>query len=175
MKKITFITALLLGTLFSQAQIKLGGKVTYGSDIESIGIGAKGLYEIDDEWDVSGELVYFFGEDESRGGGVEVESNLFTINADAHYNFDINVDQLGVYALGGLNIAFWEATTSTPSIPSLGVPGGESEVDGSEVGLNLGGGAIYELQENISLFSELKFVVGDFDQVVFSAGVLFDL
>ena len=174
MKKIIFITVLLLGTMISQAQIKLGGKVAYGSEIESIGIGAKGVYELNDQWDLSGELVYFFGDDESRGG-FEVERSLFTINADAHYNFDINVDQLGVYALGGLNIAFWEVTTSTPSIPSLGVPGGESEVDGSEVGLNLGGGAIYELQENISLFSELKFVVGDFDQVVFSAGVLFDL
>ncbi len=166
MKKIIFIAVLLLGTIASQAQVKLGGKIAYGSEIESIGLGAKGVYELNDQWDLSGELVYFFGDDETIGG-VEVETSLFTVNADAHYNFDISSDQFGVYALAGLNISFVEASTNF-----LGV---ETEVSDSEVGLNIGGGATYELQDNISLFSELKFIAGDFDQVVFSVGVLFDL
>lgn len=59
MKLIQFTFFLLFISSITNAQVKIGGKLSYGSEIESLGIGAKGVYDIDESFSVSGELNYF--------------------------------------------------------------------------------------------------------------------
>jgi len=46
-------------------------------------------------------------------------------------------------------------------------------VSSTKVGLNIGGGARYAIAPNISLYSEIKYILSRFDQLVISAGGLY--
>lgn len=178
--KITLV--LLLITTVANAQFKVGGKLSYGSEIESLGIGAKAIYELDENFSLSGELNYFFGSNTNSTinvegfdiGEQEVETSLTTLNTDLHYNLS-NLNDLSLYAIGGLNFSFYSTeSTSDNNIPGVG---GQSSFDNSEtfIGLNLGIGGSYPITNNLDVISELKYIINDLDQIVFSAGIVYSL
>lgn len=184
--KITII--LLLFTTVSNAQFKIGGKLAYGSEIESLGIGAKAIYELNEKISLSGELNYFFGSNtsstistsstiNSQGfniGEQEIKTSLTTLNTDLHYNLS-NLNDLSLYAIGGLNFSFFSTELSSENNFS-GVEV-QSSFDNSEtfIGLNIGIGGSYPITNNLDVFSELKYIINDLDQIVFSAGIVYSL
>jgi len=164
----------VFSSLALSAQVKLGGKLAYGSEIKSIGIGAKGIYELNDTFSLSGELLYFLGDKEESsilGISTETKTSSIALNTDLHYN--LLDDTFKVYALGGLNFVNFSSKVTTSS--TFGIGGLDVDSSGTFIGLNLGIGGLYEISDNLNLVSELKYVLGDFDQVVLSAGVLFNL
>lgn len=178
--KITLV--LLLITTVANAQFKVGGKLSYGSEIESLGIGAKAIYELDENFSLSGELNYFFGSNTNSKinvqgydiGEQEVETSLTTLNTDLHYNLS-NLNDLSLYAIGGLNFSFYSTELSSDNnFPGVG---GQSSSDNSEtfIGLNLGIGGSYPITNNLDVISELKYIINDLDQIVFSAGIVYSL
>ena len=178
--KITII--LLLFTTVSNAQFKIGGKLAYGSEIESLGVGAKAIYELNEKISLSGELNYFFGSNtsstiSSQGfniGEQEIKTSLTTLNTDLHYNLS-NLNDLSLYAIGGLNFSFFSTELSSENNFS-GVEV-QSSSDNSEtfIGLNIGIGGSYPITDNLDVFSELKYIINDLDQIVFSAGIVYSL
>ena len=71
-------------------------------------------------------------------------------------------DRFDVYPLAGINIAI------------VSVKNDLLNLDASEtkVGLNLGGGGQYEINDLLTAFAEIKYVISDFDQLVIGGGIL---
>lgn len=161
MKKLFGLFILMvLVSLSSQAQdLRLG--MTYGGQIEKLGLQIGGQYGITNEIDLAAGLSWFFP-DETSGGGVDVRSNFWMIDVDGHYNFDMG-SGLRLYPLAGVNF-----TTARVKINS-------NSSSNSEIGLNIGGGAAFQLSDPLAAFAEIKYILGDADQAVFGFGILFSL
>jgi len=181
MKSIIITLILLSITTAANAQLKAGGKLSYGSEMESLGIGAKAIYKLNENFSLSGELNYFFGITTTTANifmgqnfsSSEVVTGLVTLNTDLHYNIYIsNSNNLRFYGLGGLNFSFYGSeVTAQNSIT------GSTSADNNEtfIGLNLGIGGGFSLTDKLDLISELKYIISDLNQIVFSAGVVYSL
>lgn len=159
MKKLLSITGLVLGIIFftntsvlAQNDFKLGAGLAYGSEVEAIGIQAGAVYDFTEEISGAADFIVFFPDN----------YDWWELNVNGHYRF-LAEDNVMVYGLAGLNYATL----------SVDVPGGGSFSD-SELGLNLGGGAEFGL-DFANLYTELKYVVGNADQLAISAGLRFAL
>ncbi|MDN5216863.1 hypothetical protein QQ020_32630 [Fulvivirgaceae bacterium BMA12] len=161
MKKSAFLTITFVAIFVfaqireSKAQIKLGGGLAFGTDIETLGISARGLIPVTDVIDVVPNLIYFFPNDL----GFDIDQRLFEFNGDAHYNFEGN-GTIQPYAKAGLNICFF----------SIDNPVGE-EFNETDIGLNLGGGLNFSIG-SVETYGEVKYTIG-IDQLVLGGGVLF--
>ncbi|QSE96408.1 outer membrane protein [Fulvivirga lutea] len=154
MKK-TFLLALFLTiAISSMSQRRIGGNLVYGTEIEEIGIGAVGEFFFNDNLAIAPSFNYYFAED---------PVSFWELNANINYYFSES-GAVSAYALGGLNLARVSV--------DLG-PFGESS--DTELGLNLGAGANFDVGDSIIPFAELRFVLSDFDQAVFAFGVKFPL
>jgi opacity protein-like surface antigen len=78
--------------------------------------------------------------------------NVTAIDADAHYYFDV-LEDLDFYGLGGLEIASGSGNT--------------------DLGLNLGAGLDFNIQDNLDTFAEAKFDIGGLDAFIVTLGVYF--
>ncbi|OSY88943.1 hypothetical protein WH52_04570 [Tenacibaculum holothuriorum] len=159
MKKLTFTVLFLILSATAFSQTKLGAQLVYGTNTE-FGAGAKAIFSITDKINLSPSINYYFGK---SAAGV-ASTSFFEVNADAHYSFESD-DKLTFYPLVGLNY-----TRSKASVSVLGV-----SASTSSFGVNLGGGLNYDLSSSITGLIEAKYVLGNLDQAVFTAGVLFNL
>lgn len=151
-----FLITLCLVMTFSslQAQLKLGGGVGYGFDIEELGILVRGAYPITEEITGNGTFLYYL-----VGDGL----SLWELDLDGQYNF-YATDAFSAYGIGGLQIA--RASVDLGSIGSA---------SDTEIGFNVGGGVNLGISEAIDFFGELRFSIGGTEQLLVAAGVLFAL
>lgn len=143
--------------------MQLGGGFAFGSEIENFGIRVDGTYDFTEQIRGAANITYYFPDDYVWG-----ERKLFTVNANVHYQFDVESD-LNVYGIGGLNLSFlsWDYASGVQGVQ------GADDSD-SSLGLNLGGGVQYPVDFG-NLFGELNYTIGDFDQLVLAAGVRFPI
>lgn len=154
----------LLTNLHAQEENKIGVLAAYGSEIESLGLGANAEFPVLENLAIAPSIIYYFPRDEYG-----VKWRWLEINANANYYFVRNQD-LGVYALGGLNYSSIKVSYDE----SAGFGSNSSASDG-EVGLNFGAGANFNLGGKITPFTELKYVLIEGGQLVAAAGVKFRL
>lgn len=143
MKKIILMAVMCVMTVSAMAQIKsIDVKGNLRGDF---GLGVGITMPLQENIDFSPNFNYYF-----------TEGTIFTIDADFHYNF--NLDQnWTVYPLIGL---LW-----FHSAPEIGE-------DYNKIGANIGGGARYHIDSQWAVFSEAKYQwVSDFDETFFSLGV----
>jgi len=154
MKNIIKIVGIaLLMTAFTQnstAQTSLGGGLTFfkhtgGSDL---GLNLKAGFGLSETMEISPSFTYYFVDG----------FTAFDINADFHYLFG-DEGSFRFYPLGGIN--FYRASANGFS--------------SSEIQINIGGGVKYPLNDSMNLFGEGKYMIGDADGLVFSAGILFNI
>ncbi len=145
------------------AQWNAGGGIAFGSEIERIGFTAKATYSINDEWEGSGGFTYFIPRDFG-----DFDWTVWTINADAHYLKNMS-EKFTLYGLAGLNFTNW--SVDHVNFGGFDFGGG----GGTNLGVNVGGGSYLNFKENLKGFAELKYVIGNFDQLVLNAGILFGL
>lgn len=173
MKKLSIIIFTgLIGLLFigeANAQLtKAGVGLMYGSEIEQLGLRGDLSYQINEEFSIVGDLGIYLPDETDLGNGNELTITWWELNANAHYQFYIDeAEEFTAYGLGGLNLTNVRVKADGPNVGS----GSESE---TELGLNLGAGAEYQLNF-AKLFGELKFVVGDADQLNLAIGLRFDI
>lgn len=134
------------------AQFSAGASLVYGADLEDLGIQVKGLYQINDTWRGTADLIFYFD-------GVE-DLNVTEINLNANYLFG-DMESVAPYALAGLNIL------------RVGTSFDGTSFSVSEVGINIGGGVNFPISEALVGAAELKYAIGDADQLVIGAGVVF--
>ena len=146
----------IMGNAFAQKGIQAAGvHLSYGTEIESFGIGLKYQYNITDNIRLEPSMNYFF-----ENNGID----QFDINANAHYLFPM-ASNVRVYPLAGLTFARW-------SFPQL--IGGKFSNDATRLGINFGGGAEMDITDKLMLNFELKYqFVNDFDQAIFNLGIAY--
>ena len=146
----------IMGSAFAQKGIQAAGvHLSYGTEIESFGIGIKYQYNITDNIRLEPSMNYFF-----ENNGID----QFDINANAHYLFPM-ASNVRVYPLAGLTFARW-------SFPQL--IGGKFSNDATRLGINIGGGAEMDITDKLMLNFELKYqLVNDFDQAIFNFGIAY--
>lgn len=161
MKKLLLLsgfTALLLFTIKEDASAQLGGGagVAFGSDIEQVGLHGDLYYRLPSQpaIRVGGGLIYYFPK--TTNG---VDHDFFELNLNGNYIF-YEEFMFKSYGLAGLNYSRAKVSAGN---------GSHSE---GEIGLNLGVGGEYDFGPLLG-FGELKYVVSEFDQAVFSIGVRF--
>ena len=160
MKKIIIATLLFIGflgfTQNSMAQAQLGGGLVLGFDIGAVGINLRGDIPVTPEIDVVPGFIYYF----------ESDISIFEFNANGHYNFAAG-DVVQPYALAGLNISRFEYDDEFSRFAGF-------DIDGTDVGFNLGGGINFELG-SINAFTEGRLLLGGFEDFSITAGVLFPI
>lgn len=156
MKKLIVLFSMMffiMGNAFAQKGIQAAGvHLSYGTKIESLGIGVKYQYNITDNIRLEPSMNYFF-----ENNGID----QFDINANAHYLFPM-ASNVRVYPLVGLTFAKWDAGKDM------------SAGDVTRLGVNAGGGAEMDITDNLMLNFELKYqFVSDFDQAIFNVGIAY--
>ena len=158
MKKIlTLVCVMLMGIGFAQAQVHQGEtaagiNLVYGSEIESMGIGARFQYGILDQLRAEVGFNYFFEHN---------HLSWWDVNVNAHYLVGLWNNQLYIYPLAGLNYTMVNYK-------------GDLDVKGEEnhVGPNLGAGIEYEITEHFGVNFEYRHtIVRKVDQGVFGLGL----
>jgi len=179
MKAYTLILTFLLVGLLSYssfAQLKIYPGLTYGSEIETFGVTLGSEYFVSSKVSITPDFIFYFTNKDTRTIGsdiIETKTKLWELNGNVHYYF-IDKSNIGFYGLGGLNyskVGFEYKETNGDS----GLVETQFEIGDGEIGLNLGVGANFSIHKNFTPFTELKYVAGSTDQVVFSGGVKFDL
>lgn len=158
MKKIIVLIGMmffLVSSTFAQKGIKaVGGHFSYGTDIESVGLGLKFQYNITDNIRLEPSINYFF-----KNEGVE----QYDINANAHYLFPL-ASNIRIYPLAGLTFARWNFEYKIEGFST----------DVSRLGVNLGGGVEMDITDNLLINCELKYqYVSDFEQAIFNVGIAY--
>ena len=158
MKKIlTLVCAMMLGIGFANAQVHqgetaVGLNLVYGSEIENLGVGARFQYGVLDQLRTEVGFNYFFEKN---------HMSWWDVNINAHYLLGLWNDKLFIYPLAGINY------TMVDFKGDLNDMGEENHV-----GLNLGAGVEYELDEHFGVNFEYRHtIIRTVDQGVFGLGI----
>jgi outer membrane protein X len=158
MKKIIVLIGMmffLMNNTFAQKGIKgIGAHLSYGTEIEMVGLGLKFQYNITDNIRLEPSMNYFF-----KNEGI----NQFDVNANAHYLFPMS-SNIRIYPLAGLTFARWNFDSEFEMFSN----------DVTRLGVNLGGGAEMDITSNLLINCELKYqFVSDLDQAIFNIGIAY--
>jgi hypothetical protein len=123
---------------------------------ETNGWGA-GIHIFDGEFGIQGRKDFWLGGDISQitGQAGIIFANDVVFDLDVDYHFVITSDNgtSRFYPLAGIDFKF--------------------NGDGSDFGVNLGGGANFMMTEKLAAFAELKYVISDWDGFGVTLGVYF--
>jgi len=142
------------------AGLVFGSGVGFGDDLDNdLGIRVDGSYMFTEEIRGAADFTFFFPK--SEGGG---EATVWELNFNGHYLF-INDESMNVYGLAGINITGLNLDVDTGGF-------GTFSSNDSEFGLNIGGGAEFDV-DFAMLFGEAKFggIGHDANQFVIAAGL----
>lgn len=161
MKKIIILIILvIIVNCTCYAQKYIGGGLAFGTQIESVGIGINGEYFVTDQISIAPSLIYFFPR--TLFGDLKFKQTDLNINANYHFDTDSELD---FYALGGINFAIVSVPFFNPFTAE------RTSNTATEVGLNLGAGFNYKLNDKLMPFAELKYNISNFDQLILMGGV----
>ena len=151
MKKLMILISMMffiMGSAFAQKGIQaFGVNLGYGSEIESASIGVKYQYNITNNIRLEPSANYFF---EKRG------VDMFDFNANAHYLIPTE-NNIRLYPLAGLTFTRWDFGKVA-----------------NRLGLNIGGGAEFDVSDNLFVNFELKYqIIKDLDQAIFNVGLTY--
>jgi len=153
-----------MGQLFAQDSKRIGGQLIYGTNINTIGIGAIAEFPIADRMVISPSFSFYFPKNSGS-----VKTNAFELNGNLNYTF-IDENDIVFYGIGGLNF-----TNYSVKFDLTGIPGGaDYSASSGNIGLNLGAGANFDIGKNFLPFGEIKYIIGNFDRLVLAAGIKFD-
>ena len=157
MKKFLMIfCALMMGMGLAQAQVQqgetaVGANLVYGSEIESRGLGARFQYGI---------LDHLRAEVGFNGFFEHKHTSWWDVNVNAHYLLGLWNEQLYFYPLVGLNY----------TMTKVKVEGVSDEEN--HIGLNVGAGVEYELNEHFGVNLEYRHtIVRKVDQGIIGLGI----
>lgn len=140
-----------------QGDITVGAGVTYGFEVEEMGIQLNGNYAINEKMRIGADFIYWLTESSDY-----YSVTMWEFNANFHYIF-YNEKGLILYGMGTLGLHTASVKVDHPLV-------GSSTSSDSEIGLGLGGGLEYNLG-SVKLFAEPRLFISGYDQFTFSAGV----
>lgn len=129
-------------TEFDQGQKTIGAQTGFTEFNNTLFIGAEGTYNLMSNIRLAGNFVI---------GLPNLSIIPFAVNLDSHYSFGFsNVPKLRLYPVGGLNIT-WGVVDNNPEFEGI-----YKHSNYFSLGLNLGVGAEWSLNDNLSAFAEGK-------------------
>ncbi len=167
MKKLVIVTMFLVLALSPaalQAQLDVGAQASWAEDVD-FGVGARGSLRLPVA-SVPLEATAAFDVFFPSIDGI----SYYEFNANVAYLIQVPNSPVQPYVGGGLNFAIISADEITETI--LGQPiviGGGSS---TEVGLNILGGARFNMSPKLAPYGELRFEAGGGEQFVVTAGLL---
>ncbi len=147
-------------TEFEKGQMAINAGISYGFDIEKLGLRGGLTYFLTPEMRIGGDLNYWLTESSSGGSSTALE-----LNANFNYIF-FNENNMILYGIGSLGIHYARV--------KLTVFGETISDSDSELGLGIGGGFEYNLGP-ISIFAEPKLFITGFDQFKLNIGLRYYL
>ena len=190
MRKILLLFGLLLtasfSSVFAQDSIRLGGQVIYGTNINTIGIGAIGEIPVYDKVVLSPSFSFYLPKKDGP-----LKTSMFELNGNLNYEL-VNENKVYVYAIGGLNFSsitskvdYSNNSSTSPNASMLSMPsmstmasvvgGNQVQTTDNRIGVNLGIGSNFDMGKSFLPFGEIKYILSGFDRLVIAAGVKFDL
>jgi hypothetical protein len=129
-----------------------GARMGYYTDVEELGLGLEALYQIGDSpWMFNPNIEYVFVEN----------GDLWSLAADFHYDFDLDMEAIDVYAGGGPALLFGEFER-----------GNAEDVDDTDFGLDLIAGAAAK-RGGVRPYGQIKVIVSDETEVALQVGLRF--
>jgi len=144
-----------------EGQLAISAGLSYGFDIEEIGLRAGATYFLGEEMRIGGDLTYWLVDTQPG-----VSATYLEFNANFHYIF-FSENALMIYGVGALGLHYASVSVDIPGVGTV------SDSD-SELGLGLGAGLEYNLG-GVSLFAEPKLFLSGFDQFKFNFGIRYYL
>lgn len=123
-----------------QGKMGAGLNFGYGTELESISLGAKFNWAITDHVRLSPSFNYFLGNE---------FMSAWEINVDAHYLFNVS-DKFAIYPLAGVTYSSWSMTVGFGQ-------GGSVSASTGYFGANVGVGFGYDLSDALTLGLEAKY------------------
>lgn len=160
MKKKAFIFSMVFLAFYVQLNAQdfsAGGGFNYGSQINNLGINFRADVNFEDKWSITPHYNLFF----NKKHGI-ISERWKALNIDFHYFFPID-EGWNYYPIAGFNYA-----TVSEKVNSI-------IFSNSYGGFNLGIGTNYQISEQVSGFSEIKYVISSADQLVFVIGALYKI
>ena len=171
MKKLLALLGLLLllsgGAYAQKGRQAIGFGLSYGTEIESIGLGVKYQYNITSPIRIEPSFNYFFEND---------HVSMLDVNVNFHYMFPL-ARTVKAYPLFGVTLANWMYDGHDFD---KDIDDGHIHVDDDgdhnecRFGVNLGAGAEFALGGNWAMNVEFRYqLVSDFDQGVVNIGAAY--
>jgi opacity protein-like surface antigen len=165
MKRIILILIAFFSFTTVNAQISLGGGLGYATEIDNLNFHLDGNYAFNEKWEGAATFTYYLTGEEAAG----FDLSWYGFDFNAHYNFSEYTNGK-IYGLAGLNIMMVSVSYDDPT----GMIGDISTSD-TDIGLNIGVGTKYALNEKLSLFGEAKYTIAGAGFFNLGAGLLFAL
>ncbi len=150
---------------YEEGQIAISGGISYGFDIEDLGIRVGATYFLNETMRVGADITYWLVDTPSGMSATYLE-----FNGNFNYIFYAE-NELMIYGIGALGIHYMSVSYDDDHWNGWGGIGDFSDTD---LGLGLGVGIEYNLG-GVSVFAEPKIFLSGFDQAKFNAGVRFYL
>jgi len=181
MKKLSliliFFSFILINKISGQSFTQstgFGGGISFGTGCEyhhihtgNPGIRIIGVRKFNESFHISAALTFFLPEKEDFYDGTR-SSTLWTVDVEGKY-FLYSRDKFRFYALGGLS------TTGLISNYKGESPDLYPDYSDQAIGLNLGAGANLLFTEKVIFFGEMKYVIGIYNQLIASVGIIMDI
>jgi outer membrane protein X len=148
---------------FAQKEVRLGAFLGYGSEVDRGALGMLGEFMLNEKMSITPSLAFYFPQNDN-----DVRYTAWEVNGNFNYYF-YDEPSLNIYGLGGFNIISEKVKWDDHPVF------GNTETSDSGVGLNLGIGCNIKVNEQVLPFGELKFTVGEVNQVFLSFGAKFRL
>lgn len=148
----------------AKAQMSAGPGVVYGTGINNIGFSINGKYEFNEKWSAAPSFTYFLKKD---------FVTWMALDLDANYQITVLENMGSLYAIGGLNMTFFNMNYEY----DLGDYGGEIDgnISGSDVGVNLGLGLTVSVSEKLDIAPEIRYSLGGANYLRIGVKVMFKL
>lgn len=165
MKKNIIFSSIIFGCMLALplstiGQVRIGAGLTYGTDVEELGLLFRGEYFWGEYFSTSATLNLFpRNELSSSQAGTTLSKKVTSLDLDAKYMLEIN--DLVLYPLVGPNFYFESSE--------------ENNNNDTEwfIGLNAGAGTRFSLADWLEGFGEVKYIFNKgVGQVMFSGGLL---
>jgi len=151
------MVAFTFSNLNAKSSTMVGGGLGYGTDIEKLAIQAGAVIDIDAPVQIAPDFKYYLTDE---------FVTFWELNVNVQYALTQNKGT-NFYLLGGLNYA-------VQSIDFDYGFAGSGSVSNSEIGLNVGAGAKFDLG-SFFILPEIKYVLSSYDQLVISASAMFPI
>ena len=136
----------------SAAGWDFGVRTGYYTDVEEAFLGLEALYQIGDSpWMFNPNVEYVFVEN----------GDLWSLAADVHYDFDVDMEAIDIYAGGGPALLFGEFER-----------GNAEDVDDTDFALDLIAGAAAK-RGGVRPYGQIKVIISDETEVALQVGLRF--